>query len=796
VKDLIFFLLVGLGLGALYAMLGSGLVIVYRGSGVINFAHGAFAMYGVFTFDEARRNGHLRLPWVDFLPTHWLNVPVSIKLSDRGVPTPVAFVLAIAMAVLIGLLAHFLVFRPLRNSAALGKVVASVGVMLYLQGVAQLNFGGGNRQASSIVPDSAIRNFLGLGKTYPEGALWAVGISVLMGVTLWAIFKYTQFGLATRGAAGNEKGAVLLGYSPQFLAAMNWVIASVVATAAAIIVGPIQGSLTPVGLSALVVGALGAALIGGLRSIMVAMWGGLALGAVQSLLGLYSTRSWFPEFLRSGARDVVPLAVIVLVLFLRGKSLPQRGSLEEKRLPLSPRPVRIPQHTVIWALVVIGAAFVFQNSGSRTVFAFALSTSLIAAILMLSMVVVTGYVGQISLAQMSLAGIAAFFMARMMAHGATTASNPFPVSGPGLPWPVAGLLGVIAAVAVGVLVGLPAVRIRGVQLAVVTVAAAISLQTLYFENQSATDLSAGAPANVRPASFFGISLASLGSKGLTDRPAFAIFVMIVLVLCAVAVSNVRRNGTGRRFLAVRANERAAAAAGINVARTKLLAFGIGAGIAGIGGVMLAFKQNDVSSANFVYQSSLAFLAFAYLGGITSVNGAIVGGLLAPAGIITATSNYFLKGTSIDRYVTVLGGAALVFTAISNPNGIAPAFQEMLRHLGNWLRQARGKEWAAAGKRLGPAFVIGAVAGFVIWPLRVDSYSKVWMPILGGLIGLLVRSMVLGIRQSITAKQQKHRRRSRPTPTRREPGTIGAGARAAASGSGVDTHVALAHAEQV
>lgn len=766
-KDLIFYLLVGLGIGALYAMLGSGLVVVYRGSGVINFAHGAFAMYGMFTFDEARRNGVLRLPWVDFLPTHWLNLPVSIKLSDHGVPTPLAFMIAIAMAVVIGLIAHFLVFRPLRNAAALGKVVASVGVMLYLQGVAQINFGGSGRQAASVVPDSAVKNFLGLGKTYPEGAIWAVGISVLMGVVLWAIFKFTRFGLATRGAAGNEKGAVLLGYSPQFLAAMNWVIASVVATAAAIVVGPIQGSITPVGLSALVVGALGAALIGGLRSIMVAMWGGLALGAVQSLLGFYSSRSWFPVFLRAGARDVVPLAVIVLVLFLRGKSLPQRGTLEEKRLPLSPRPVRLPQHTAIWALVVVGAAFLFQNSGSRTVFAFALSTSLIAAILMLSMVVVTGYVGQISLAQMSLAGIAAFFMARMMANGSTTTSNPFPVSGPGLPWPIAAVLGIAAAVVVGVLIGLPAVRIRGVQLAVVTVAAAISLQTLYFENQSATDLSAGAPANVRPASFFGIKLASLGDKGLTDRPSFAIFVLIVLILCVFAVANLRRNGTGRRFLAVRANERAAAAAGINVARTKLLAFGIGAGIAGVGGVMLAFKQNDVSSANFVYQASLAYLAFAYLGGITSINGAIVGGLLAPAGLITATSNYFLKGTNIDRYVTVLGGAALVFTAIANPNGIAPAFQEMLRHLGSWLHRARGREWAAAIRRLGPAFVIGAILGFVVWPLRFDSYSRVWMPLLGGLLGLLVRLIIVEARHALAAKKDKQRHRSRPAPTRRE-----------------------------
>ena len=752
-QDVIFFLLIGLGLGALYAMLGSGLVIVYRGSGVINFAHGAFAMYGVFTFDEARRNGMVRLPWVDFLPTNTLNLPVSISLGGDTVSTPVAFALAVLMAVLIGLIAHFLVFRPLRNAPALGKVVASVGVMLYLQGVAQLNFGGSGRQPQSIVPNKALKNFLGLGKGYPEGAIWAVGIAIAIALVLWSVFKYTRFGLATRAAAGNEKGAVLLGYSPQWLAALNWVIASVVATVAAIVVGPIQGSLTPIGLSQLVVGALGAALIGGLRSIMVACWGGLALGAVQSLLGLWSGKSWFPDILRSGAREIVPLAVIVLVLFLRGKSLPQRGALEEKRLPLSPTPVRIPQHVAVWSVVVVALAFLLEASGPRTVFAFALSTSLIAAILMLSMVVVTGYVGQISLAQMSLAGIAAFFMARMMANGSTTISNPFPVSGPGLPWPIAAILGVMVAVVVGVLVGLPAVRIRGVQLAVVTIAAAISLQTLYFDNQKATDLSAGAPANVKPASFFGIDLRSIGDKGLNDRPEFAIFVFIVLVLCCLAVANLRRNGTGRRFLAVRANERAAAAAGINVSRTKLLAFGIGAGIAGIGGVMLGFKQNDVSSANFVYQASLAYLAFAYLGGITSINGAIVGGLLAPAGVITVASNYFLRGTNIDRYVTVLGGAALVFTAIANANGIAPQLQAELRHVGTWLRTARGKEWAALGRRAGPAFVVGAVVGFVLWPLRVDSYSKVWMPILGGLLALIVRGMVMAVRHAMAKKKE-------------------------------------------
>ena len=756
-SDIIFYTLVGLGLGSLYAMLGSGIVIVFRGSGVINFAYGAMAMYGVFTFDEARRYGQIQLPWVDILPTHTLNLPVEITVAgEDGAPILWALLLALAMAVVIGLLTHFLVFKPLRNAAPLGKVVGSVGLMLYLQGVAQLHFGGSGRQPESVTPDGIVKNFLGLGKAYPVGALWAIGISILLGVGLWAFFQFTRFGLATRAAAGNEKGAVLLGYSPQRLALLNWVIASVLATVAAISVGPIQGSLTPIGLSALVVVALGAALIGGLKSILAATWGGLLIGAIQSLLGFWSSKDWFPTFLRSGVREVVPLVVIALVLYLRGRGLPIRGTVEERRLPLAPYPVRIKQHLAVWGVIVLLAAFLFEDAGPRTIFAFALTTSMIASTIMLSMVVLTGYVGQISLAQMSLAGVSAFIMSRMMSDGSTTISNPFPVSGPGLPWYISAVIGVIVAIVVGVLLGLPAVRIRGVQLAVVTIAAAISLLTLYFENSSLTDLTAGAPANVKPASFFGINLASLGDKGLNDRPSFTIFVFIVLALVAMAVANLRRNNTGRRFLAVRANERAAASAGINVARTKLLAFGISAGIAGIGGVMLGFKQVDVSSANFVYQASLVFLAFAYLGGITSINGAIVGGLLAPAGFIVVFSNYFMHGLSIDRYVTVVGGASLVFTAAIHPEGIAPFFQPILRYFGSWLRRARSAEWLVVAKRLGPTALVGLVAGTLIWPVRVpDAYSWFWMPLLGVYLSLVIRVLGLRIYQGIRGTGAGH-----------------------------------------
>ena len=727
-NDIIFDLIGGLGLGALFAMLGAGLVVSYKGSGVINFAHGAMAMYGMFTFDAAWNRGELFLPWLDFLPTNTLNVPVRITLdSDGGWPFLPSLIIALTMAAFLGLAVHFLVFRPLRNAAPLGKVVASVGILLYLQGVALINFGTAFPQPRSVVPDEVVQNFLGLGKPFPRNSIYAFGFSILFGFALWALYRYTRFGLATRAAAGNEKGAILLGYSPQTLAAVNWVIASVSATLAVIVVGPIQGTITPIGLTALIVPALAAALIGSLRSIPIAIAGGLALGAVRNLLEL-NKAEWFDvsglRWLQNGVSEAIPLIVIVVVLFVNGRSLPIRGTIKEKRLPLAPMPKRMFEHALVWVTLMTLLAFVFEDAGNRTRFTGALQTGLIFAIVSLSLVVLTGYTGQISLAQMSFAGIGAFFTARMMADGVGRGSNLVPVEGPGLPWPIAGLIGVLAAVVIGVVVGLPAVRIRGVQLAVVTIAAAVAIQSLYLENEVVTQLRAGVPAVLKEPTFFGLDIGARSARQQNESPAFVIFGGVLLAMLGIAVANMRRTGVGRRFLAVRDNEMAAAAAGINVARTKLLAFAISSGIAGIGGVMLGFKQVEVSSANFLYGFSLSVLAFAYLAGITSINGAMVAGVLLSAGaLVPTTSNYFFAGTNIDNYLLPLGGLGIIVTAIIHPEGIAPFFGDGMRHGGNWLVSAMpGAETIRSNYRSSRGVIVKVVLATAVIGWAVLVYN--------------------------------------------------------------------------
>jgi branched-chain amino acid transport system permease protein len=747
------YLIVGIGAGAIYAMLATGIVVAFKGSGVINFAHGAMAMFVAYQYHYLRTRGTFRLPWVDFLPTKKLNIPVLIRLggADKKMSFWPAFLLAMLTAILIGAMAHFLVFRPLRNAAPLGKVIGALGVMLYLQGVALTNFGSENPNPKPVFPKGKVNNIFGLGKPIPTENIWFAGFALLVAGALWLFFQKSRFGLATRAAAGNEKGAVLLGYSPERLALSNWILAALVAGLAGVLQGSVTGSLNVVRFTSFVVPALGAALIGNLSSIPLAALGGMAIGMVESWAQVWlAVQKWWPKFMTpSGTQSALPLLAIVLVLIFRGKKLPIRGTVEEKRLPLSP----YPRHVLRWSIIFGGIAILlstglpggFLFSGFNGTWGYGLTTSLITAMVMLSYVVLTGYVGQISLAQMSIAGVAAFTMARFMANNSISTIQPFPVRGPGWNWFPSAIMGIVAAIIVGVLVGLPAVRVRGVQLAVVTIAAAVLLQTEFFENQYATDLKAGSNAAVKDPSIGALKFPAASKNGLIDNPRFTVFCVLVLIALAAAVSNLRRGGTGRRFLAVRANERAAAAAGIEVPRTKLLAFGVSSGIAGVAGVMFAFQQGQISSASWVFFASLAILAFVYLGGITSVAGAMVGGLLAAGGLIPTFGNYHNPG--FTKYVVIVGGIGMIFTAIRQPIGIAPTLQPALQYLGSWLTSGPSNKFLPAIVRVIPGAIPGALFTWWLIFTKARHYRPFWHTLLIIGAGLFARAIVTEILNS-------------------------------------------------
>jgi branched-chain amino acid transport system permease protein len=225
------------------------------------------------------------------------------------------------------------------------------------------------------------------------------------------------------------------------------------------------------------------------------------------------------------------------------------------------------------------------------------------------------------------------------------------------------------------LVALPAFRIRGAQLAIVTIAAALAIERFVFNNYT---LSPPEGNPIADATLFGLNLGVREGRDLS-RIAFSLMVLVIAAVLVWAFLRVASGDTGRAFLAVRANERAAASSGIDVRRTKLIGFAISAFIAGIAGCLIGFSRGQLSAESFSVFAGLQVLAVAYLGGITSVGGAIVAGILGPLGIVYT----LLRGVfDLGDYYLLISGLGLIITALLNPVGIAGATREQVA----WVRR--------------------------------------------------------------------------------------------------------------
>lgn len=632
------FALVGLGTGAVYASLGMGLVMTYKGTGVVNLAMAAMAMWPAFVYAELRSTGELVLPLVLLPDRIALGGPASF---------PVALGLALGSAALVGLLVHVLVLRPLRNAPVLAKVVATVGVFVAIQSLVTLQFGNVARVPSAILPNAPV-DVLGAGVN--RDRLLLAGIALAMGLAVSAWFRWSRTGLAVRAAAENERAASFAGFSPAFLGGVTLVAATVAASLMAILAAPL--TTLNGGFPLLVVPALAVALLGGLRSPLLAVIAGLALGMLQSVLTYVKTLAWYPDWATTGVNDAVPFLVIVAALFLLGRSLPQRGAQASDRLP----PVLVPRSRprLVAALLAVGVLAIVLTEGSWRL---GIATSLIVTVICLSLVLLTGLVGQISLAQAAFAGAAGFALSKI---------------GTALPFPISAVAAALVAAGLGVLVGIPALRIRGAQLAVVTMAAAIAIEQFVFRNPGLSPVG----GNLIPDPvLLGLDFGVRSGRDIA-RVEFGLLVLAVTALVAWAVANLMRSASGRRLLAIRTNERAGASLGVNVAATKLTAFALASFIAGIGGTLLGYSRGQLSPDSFGVLVGLTLLAYAYLGGITSIQGAFLAGMFAPLGIFYVLYARLIgpRVESVDELYALIGGVGLVVTAIAYPAGMAGALR--------------------------------------------------------------------------------------------------------------------------
>jgi ABC-type branched-subunit amino acid transport system permease subunit len=635
--DYVFYLLLGGGAGAIIAALGLGLVVTYQGSGVVNFSLGAMATWTAYVYADLRE-GAYPFP-VPGLPERYH--------FDGDVGLAAALALALATAAIAGAAVHLLVFRPLRTAPALAKVVASVGVTIVFMTLVDRRFPDTTIRVDPILPREPVSITSEL--TVPRDGLWLVAVVVVIAVALWIAARFTTVGLATRAAAGNEKGAILLGYSPDRLAALSFVVASLVTGLVAILAAPMIQLGASVFTFGFLVPALGAALIGAFRNVGPTVVAGVAIGMVQSsFTKVQGDVSWFPDY---GAREGLPFLVIIVAMVVLGERLPERGAVDTWRLGgvpaarITPLAVLLPAAAAIAGLLLLGPLW----RG-------AIMTTVIATVMSLSFVVLTGFAGQTSLAQMAFAGVAGFALSKLAIR--------FDV-----PFPLAPVLAALVATAFGILVGLPALRLRGTNLAIVTLAGGVAITEFVFKNPTFVGDIATGGAKVPNPSFLGWDLGLvLGTR--SSRPVFGIMLVVVAVVVALAVANVRRSATGRRLLAIRSNERAAAAAGISVARVKMLAFAMSAFIAGTAGCLIAYRFGSVGEASYGLFASLTALAVAYLGGITSVSGAVTAGIVAASGVAFYGMTELVG--SLGPWRTLISGVLLIVTAIQNPEGIAGA----------------------------------------------------------------------------------------------------------------------------
>jgi len=642
-SDYLFFILLGTGAGAIIAAFGLGLVVTYQGSGLVNFGYGAMATWAGYVYAELRQGAY---------PFPIPGLPDRYHFGeDVGIWW--AFGLALLTAALMGLLVYQLVFRPLYRAPALAKVVASIGLVIVFTALIERRFeDNAGLRVDPILPREPVTIMEGV--TVPRDGLWLVFIVVLIAAAVWGSSRYTRLGLATKAAAGNEKGAILLGYSPQRLAQTSFVLASLIGALVVILASPMIQLSSGVFTFGFLIPALGAALIGAFTKIWPTVIAGLAIGLVQSsFTKMQVDFSWFPQY---GAREGLPFLVIIVTMVFLGERLPDRGSVEHFRMPAIP-PAKV---TPLSIIVPVGFAVVGLLV-LDPLWRGAIMTTTIATVLALSLVLLSGFGGQPSLAQLAFAGVAGFALSKLAMQW-------------DIPFPIAPILASLIAMVFGVLVGIPALRVRGTNLAIITLAGGVAINEFVFKN----------PKYVGDASTGGAKVPNpkLGNWDLglilgdqASRPIFGILLVAVALVLAIAVANIRTSASGRRMLATRSNERAANASGVNIARVKLEVFAASAFIAGVGGCLIAYRFGSVSDASFGAVASLTALAVAYLGGITCVSGAVTSGITASAGVA-----FYVLGNvteTLGQWEVFIGGVLLILTAILNPEGIAGGIRQQV-----------------------------------------------------------------------------------------------------------------------
>ena len=643
-------LLLGTIFGLGYALLGIGLVLAYRSSGFINFAHGSIGLVAASM--------------------------MSVVVNDYGVPYWVGFVGALIVAALLAAGIESFVVRKLATAPKVLSMVATLGaaeaLLLLSLSFSKGGLGGGSFPQPPGFPRFDLTVFVSPSAT----ALLFLSPVVVGG--LYLFLQRSRFGLAIRGAAANPDSATLAGVDPRHMAMLSWALAGGIAAFAAMLIIPNQSTVTADALGPdFIIRGLAVAALARFANLPIALLAGLGIGMVeQIMISNPEATGWFEI-----ALFVLILAGVALQV-RAGREQPERWSslAPSRRLPDSYREVWLIRNLgwVVGGAAAVAAALVPLGISNRS--AFVLSTVVAFATIGISVSFLTGLAGQLSLGQVAFAAIGAVAGVRVAVDTGSL---------------VLGLLcgGAVGAV-VSAAVGLPALRLRGLLLAIATLAFALATFSWLLRQ----DWAFGAGLSSRPASVFGIDIN-------TSRAFY--FVALAVFVAVLAVATVlRRSSFGRSLVAVRDNEAAARVLQIAPRRLLLQGYAFAGFVAGVGGVILAMSNTFVTRSIFTPSDSINVVSLAVIGGLSELTGPLFG-----AAYLIGVREFF------DLELSALAGlnAAWLILILEQPRGFHGLLASTRRHLIDQIARLRGIDPVSARNEeahheAGAAQVASAVSG--------------------------------------------------------------------------------------
>ncbi len=624
--DFLQFTMIGVALGAVYAISAAGLVLTYTTTGVFNFAHGAVGMFAAYLYFQVR--------------------------VIEGWPTPIALLVVVGLVgPVVGLILER-VMRTFKGAGAGTTLTVTIALTILLIGLAQTLFP--DDQAARVVP-----SFFGSGRIveiFGARLLWdqlfVMALAVVVAFLLRYLLHVSRTGVAMRAVVDNPDLASLNGTNPVVIARTAWVLGSVLAALAGVLVAPQQGALQAAIFAFTVITAYGAAVVGRLSSLPLTFAGAIGLGVLQNwvtgIVLVKPDKVIGDNFLTiipwsSIGNAIPPLFLLAALLFLPEQKL-SVGRIVRRDEPRTPNL----RQSALGAVAFLGAICVVARF-MPVDYVPDTARALVYAVLLLSLVVLTGYSGQISLAQYVFLGLGAWAM------GSVAGGHS-----------ILGLAAAtLVAIPLGVIVALPALRLQGLYLALSTFAMAVASRELIFQNDHIYGLDNQVVGRLR---LFGLDF--------SGNRVFIVFCGGVFALVGIGILAIRRSAFGRRLSAVRDSPAACATLGLDIRRTKLIVFCASSAIAGLAGALFGGLNATVGTIDFESVNNVVLFLFAFVGGITTITGALMGGFLFALLPLVQSESPSLAG---------LVFAAVAVAAVllgKQPNGMAGLLYDRLT---SWRR---------------------------------------------------------------------------------------------------------------